>query len=227
DGPIEAACVIVATGPWSQPLLARAGIDMSLRVVKPEQHLLALPRVSGTRGDDARERLEDIALERFGLGRSTLAPAAHPVILDLERNYYTRCEGHSARTRVGRMDYDKDDVVPDPDKLDEHVTDEYKVWARRELERRIPRYRDQPDVGSQVGMYTLTPDAQALIGRTFSLEGLIVVTGFSGHGFKLAPSVGEGVAQMVRGETVTAFDAKFFSPDRFRGQSQSAWSGAF
>jgi sarcosine oxidase subunit beta len=227
DGPIDAACVVVATGPWSQPLLARAGIEVPLRVVRPEQHFLALPRVGVTRGDDARERLEDLAMERFGLGRSLLAPAAHPVILDLERNYYTRCEGHKSRTRVGRMDYEHDDEVPDPDKLDEHVTDEYKVWARRELERRIPRYRDQPDAGSQVGMYTLTPDAQALIGQTNSLEGLIIVTGFSGHGFKLAPSVGEGVAQMVRGETVTAFDAPFFSPDRFQGQSKSAWSGAF
>ncbi len=227
EGPIEAENVVVATGPWSQPLLARAGIDVPLRVVRPEQHFLALPRAGVTTHDDAHERLEHVALERFGLGRSTLAPAAHPVILDLERNFYTRCEGHFARTRVGRMDYAIDDEVPDPDKLDEHVTDEYKRWARHELERRIPRYRDQPDVGSQVGMYTLSPDAQALIGRTNSLRGLIIVTGFSGHGFKLAPSVGEGVAQMLRNETVSAFDTRFFSPDRFEGKSDSQWGGAF
>ncbi len=227
DGPIEAETVIVATGPWSQPLLARAGIKVSLRVVRPEQHFLALPRVGVTHGEVERERLEDLALERFGLDRNQLAPAAHPVILDLERNFYTRCEGHALRTRVGRMDYALDDVVPDPDKLDEHVTDEYKRWARHELVRRIPRYGDQPDVGSRVGMYTLSPDAQALIGRTKSLEGLIIVTGFSGHGFKLAPSVGEGVAQMLRGETVSAFDARFFSPDRFNARGEAAWSGAF
>jgi glycine/D-amino acid oxidase-like deaminating enzyme len=227
EGLIEAESVIVATGPWSQPLLARAGIELPLRVVRPEQHFLALPRIGASASEDARERLEDIALERFGLGRSALLPAAHPVILDLERNFYTRCEGHAARTRVGRMDYVLDEEVKDPDALDEQVTEEYKRWARREIERRIPRYRDQPDVGSQAGMYTLTPDAQALIGQTNSPKGLILVTGFSGHGFKLAPSVGEGVAQMLRGEKVTAFDARFFAPDRFTGKPEGRWGGAF
>lgn len=227
EGRIEARNVVVATGPWSQPLLARAGLDVPLRVVRPEQHFIALPRTGASSTSDAREGLADVALERFGLNRSALAPPAHPVILDLERNFYTRCEGHTARTRIGRMDYALDDEVPDPDALDEHVSDEYKRWARRELERRMPRYREQPDAGSQVGMYTLSPDAQALIGQTNRLQGLIVVTGFSGHGFKLAPSVGEGVAQMLRGETVSAFDTAFFSPDRFGSARAEAWSGAF
>jgi glycine/D-amino acid oxidase-like deaminating enzyme len=55
----------------------------------------------------------------------------------------------------------------------------------------------------------------------------LIVTGFSGHGFKLAPSVGAGVAQMLWNEPVTAFDARFFAPDRFVGMGESAWSGAF
>jgi glycine/D-amino acid oxidase-like deaminating enzyme len=66
-----------------------------------------------------------------------------------------------------------------------------------------------------IGMYTLSPDAQALIGPVGE-PGLFVVGGFSGHGFKLAPSIGEGVAQMLWGEPVSAFDVGFFSPDRFR-----------
>jgi glycine/D-amino acid oxidase-like deaminating enzyme len=227
DGRIEAKTVVVATGPWSQPLLAGIGLDLPLRVVRPEQHFLALPRVHARSSDEAREGLADAALERFDLQRAPLAPPAHPVILDLERGFYTRCEGHAARTRVGRMDYAHDDLVPDPDNVDEEVTDEYKRWARRELERRFPRYRDEPDAGSQVGLYTLSPDAQAMIGRPRSFEGLIVVTGFSGHGFKLAPSVGEGVAQMLRSEAVSAFDGAFFSPDRFEGRGDTDWGGAF
>ena len=228
EGFVEAETVVVACGPWSQPLLARAGLDLPLRVVRPEQHFLALPRVAGSdRTDEPHESLEDSALERFGLERARLSAPAHPVILDLERGFYTRCEGHADRTRVGRMDYHHDDVVPDPDALDEHVTEQYVRWARREIERRFPRYREEPDAGSQAAMYTLSPDAQALIGRPRALDGLIVVTGFSGHGFKLAPSVGEGVAQMLRGDPVSAFDAAFFAPDRFEGRAEAAWSGAF
>ena len=46
EGPIEAETVVVATGPWTRELLARAGVDVPLRVVRPEQHFLATPRAS-------------------------------------------------------------------------------------------------------------------------------------------------------------------------------------
>ena len=64
-------------------------------------------------------------------------------------------------------------------------------------------------------MYTMTPDAQAIIGPVPGIEGLILAGGFSGHGFKLAPSVGEGVAQMLVGEPVSAFEPDFFAYERF------------
>lgn len=227
DGRILAQDVVVATGPWSKPLLAAIGIDAPLSVVRPEQHFLALPRLGEARRGEDEARVEDAALERFHLPRAELAPAAHPVILDLERGYYTRCEGHTQRTRVGRMDYSHDDPIPDPDALDERVSAEFQKWAREQLEARLPVYASVPDVGAEVGLYTLTPDAQALIGRPRGWDGLVVVTGFSGHGFKLAPSVGEGVAQLVLGEPVTAFDAPFFTPDRFADRSAGTPTGAF
>lgn len=226
-GRVLADDVVVATGPWSRPLLASIGLDLPLSVVRPEQHFVATPRAVPAAASDAGERLEDAVLDRFGLSRAPLAPAAHPVILDLERGFYTRCEGHAERTRVGRMDYSRDDPIPDPDALDERVSAEFRSWARGELVGRLPRYEGERDLDGQVGLYTLTPDAQALIGRPRGWSGLVVVTGFSGHGFKLAPSVGEGVAQLVHGEPVTAYDQRFFGPDRFAGRAASAPSGAF
>lgn len=227
EGRIDAETTVVATGPWSRPLLLDAGLDVPLRVVRPEQHFLALPRLDGAADAAHEERLEDSVLDRFGLPRSRLAAPAHPVVLDLERGFYTRCEGHTRRTRVGRMDYSHDDDVPDPDRLDEHVRSEFRTWAREQLVRRLPRYRNEPDVDAQAALYTLTPDAQALIGRPSTIDGLILVTGFSGHGFKLGPSVGEGVAQLLFTEPLTAFDADFFSPDRFLDRPIAPASGAF
>jgi glycine/D-amino acid oxidase-like deaminating enzyme len=125
------------------------------------------------------------------------------------------------------MDYSEDAEVPDPDQLDETVSPRYVEWARERIEERISAYRGKPDAGTSVGMYTLTPDAQALIGARREAEGLWVVTGFSGHGFKLAPSVGEGVAQMVCGESVSAFDPQFFDAHRFDGKQSGTRGRAF
>ncbi len=238
SGRIEAATVVVASGPWTRALFAPLGVELPLRVVRPEQHFIEPPVANVQRGSSpppataSIERAESVARRaagtspsvsapdaeldaRFAEAHPRLAPAAHPVLLDLEHGFYTRCESHAARTRVGHMDYAHDGEISDPDQLDETVSAEFKSWAHASLSRRLPLYAGQKDAGSTVGMYTVSPDAQALIGPVNGIQGLFVVSGFSGHGFKLAPSIGEGVTQMIRGEPVSAFDTDFFSPQRF------------
>lgn len=224
EGTFECERLVVAAGPWTRRLMQRAGVDLPLKVVRPEQHFLAMlpermrtrPTLSG--GLDAEFD------PRFAA--SSEPDPAHPVLLDVEHGYYTRCEPRRERTRVGAMDYDRDHVLDDPDTLDEAVSPEFSRWSRDVLARRLPRYAAQPDAGTLAAWYTLTPDAQALIGRCPGFENLFVVSGFSGHGFKLAPSVGEGVAQLLEGAPVGAFPASFFDPARFAGTG-AAWGGAF
>ena len=225
EGTIETGRVVVATGPWTRAWLARAGVDVPLRVVRPEQHFVSMPpspRTPPIAPEPART-LDPIARIEATEPRPR---SVHPVVLDLELGYYTRCEPVRSRTRIGRVDYARDREVGDPDALDESVDREFVAWARDRLSTRLPAYRARADAGSEVGMYTLSPDAQALIGPIAALPGLFVVSGFSGHGFKLAPSIGEGVAQMIDGEPVSAFDLDFFSPTRFTGGS-AARGGAF
>lgn len=47
------------------------------------------------------------------------------------------------------------------------------------------------------GSYDVTPDWHPILGWAPGIEGLYLATGFSGHGLKLAPSVGETVADIV------------------------------
>ncbi len=59
----------------------------------------------------------------------------------------------------------------------------------------------------------MSPDDAPVIGTVGGVDGLVVVTGSSGHGFKLGPAVGEEVARLV-----TTGEAPLlapFSPDRF------------
>lgn len=244
EGRIDTQRVVLVAGPWSHDLLRRSGIDLPLRTVRPEQHFLDMPREIKNPHEVA-DPILDLALGAEELGRKieTEEPAArlereamerlanriesaHPVFIDLEYGYYSRCEPELLRTRIGHIDYDSDAEVPDPDQLDEEVGPAMGEWAREALAKRMPVYAQEKDAHSEAAWYTLTPDSQAMIGPVPEVQGLLLVSGFSGHGFKLAPSVGRGVTEMLFGERVTAFDPKFFDPSRF-GSDVNWGQGAF
>jgi glycine/D-amino acid oxidase-like deaminating enzyme len=229
EGTLHGSQVVVAAGPWTRRFLLGAGVDLPLTAVRPEQHFVgSLPTAEArSAAADASALAPRSAGAHASFASASLGRAAHPVLLDLEEGFYSRCEPAQARTRVGKMDYHGARPVEDPDAFDEHVDPAFGRWARSVLCRRMPRYASEPDVGAQAAMYTLTPDAQALIGPVRGIDGLFVVSGFSGHGFKLAPSIGEGVAQMLFGEPITAFDAAFFDPYRFERDPARSASKAF
>ncbi|MFI6575886.1 NAD(P)/FAD-dependent oxidoreductase [Nocardiopsis sp. NPDC050513] len=64
------------------------------------------------------------------------------------------------------------------------------------------------------GLYEMTPDCNALVGRSRSVDGLLYATGFSGHGFLQAPAVGEVIRDLYLG--VPPFvDVASLSVERF------------
>jgi glycine/D-amino acid oxidase-like deaminating enzyme len=242
EGPVEAEQVVVVAGPWSRAILERAGIELPLRAIRPEQYFVAMPgggRPADPRGLspaevalplealEAEPGIDPLArIEREADERDAALRVPHPVLIDLELGFYCRCEPARPATRVGRVEYDGDAEVADPGALDEEVGEELRRWARGVLVERMPIYSDHADLEPEAALYTLTPDAQAVIGAVPGTSGLFVATGFSGHGFKLAPSVGLGVTQMLLGEPVTAFEPAFFSPERF-AKGTPEWGGRF
>lgn len=64
------------------------------------------------------------------------------------------------------------------------------------------------------GTLDLTPDHLPVIGIPAAVPGYLVAAGFSGHGFCLAPAVGQVVADLARGGT-PAVDVSALHPDRF------------
>lgn len=216
--------VVVAAGPWAGPLLSSTGFEAGLRVVRPEQYAIAQPPRPAPESVEALSTIADAGMERWSSSRVVAMRAAHPVLLDLEGGAYARCEGHAGRTRVGAMDHLRDETVPDPDRVDEVVGEDFRRWARERLVERLPEYERQAERQSFVGLYTLSPDGQPLLGRAPGFSNLFVAVGFSGHGFKLAPGVGAGMAQLLAGDPCTAFDARFFDPARFAAGAAKAGS---
>ena len=103
--------------------------------------------------------------------------------------------------------------------------------SRLVLQTMVGRFQNDANVtnlvvdaqGVVVGVRLLVFGAEHFVSAR---RGVVLAAGGSGHGFKLAPSVGEGMCQLVLGEPVTAFDADFFSPARFAGGA-TEWGGRF
>jgi len=64
------------------------------------------------------------------------------------------------------------------------------------------------------GTYDLTPDSRPVLGPVPGHAGLYLATGFSGHGFMMAPAVGEALAALVAGQP-TDLPVAAFSLERF------------
>jgi sarcosine oxidase subunit beta len=66
---------------------------------------------------------------------------------------------------------------------------------------RAPRLLDVGLSDGWAGLYEVTPDHNALIGRASTPANFLYATGFSGHGFLQGPAVGEVVRDLVMGAT--------------------------
>ena len=60
----------------------------------------------------------------------------------------------------------------------------------------------------------MTPDNHFIIDRHPRFESLVYATGFSGHGFKFAPVIGESLADLAL-ENRTSLPIGFLSAERF------------
>jgi len=94
-----------------------------------------------------------------------------------------------------------------------------------DLERAMPR-------GTWVGVDSRTPDGHAIAGPLPGVEGLYVLTGGNGKGFKFGPSMGRTLASVIAGEPFAASPLHPFGLERFttgqaiRGAHEYAW-GSF
>ncbi|MFB7508674.1 NAD(P)/FAD-dependent oxidoreductase [Streptomyces broussonetiae] len=79
---------------------------------------------------------------------------------------------------------------------------------------RAPALAEMRTAEGWAGLYEITPDHNALIGRSSELPGFLYAAGFSGHGFLQAPAVGEVVRDLCLGRE-PFIDIAPLSADRF------------
>ena len=117
-----------------------------------------------------------------------------PVFSDLVSLQYVRVEP-TGELLVGNSDL----AVPapaDPDHYSDRADPGFLETAVRKIAHRFPGLPDAAVTSTYAGCYDVTPDYNPVIGPT-GVNGLLVAAGFSGHGFKISPAVGELVADLV------------------------------
>ncbi|HEY4173655.1 MAG TPA: FAD-binding oxidoreductase [Rhodopila sp.] len=81
--------------------------------------------------------------------------------------------------------------------------------ARAHVTEAFPVFHDMRVADSWGGMIDVTPDAIPVISGVDALPGFFIATGFTGHGFGIAPGAGRLMAEMVMGETPVVDPAPF------------------
>ncbi len=192
EGDIHAPVVVLAANVWSRRLAHALGLSLPLT---PTRHpMLALRRPHD-----------------FG-GRQQM----HAVGLDLTRHIYLRPD-LGGMTLVGSTE----DVLEacDPDYYAQGLTQEEIAHFRTMAGKSIPALARAVARGGWAGIYDDTPDYHPMLDRLPGCAGLYCAAGFSGHGFKLSPLVGQWMAQLILTGTY-ADDMRPFSYDRFSSKKE-------
>ena len=166
---ISADTVVVATGVWTRPFLAPYGIDMPIRVVR-----------------------EQIVLIDPGIDSADVSRL--PVFSDLVSLQYVRPEV-GGEILFGNSDLAHTEDA-DPDSYLNRATEAFVDVTVDKVGTRFPGFPDAAISSSYAGCYDVTPDWNPVISPG-PLDGLVIAAGFSGHGFKIAPAVGQLVADLV------------------------------
>ena len=105
------------------------------------------------------------------------------------------------------------DIECTPESVDRVIHEMDCAEVIRRLRPRFPAL-DGEILKAQTCLYTMTPDEHFIIGPHPQFAAVSLACGFSGHGFKFAPVVGEILADLATTGT-TAHPIEIFSPARF------------
>lgn len=114
-----------------------------------------------------------------------------PMVIDMSSGFHFRPEGSSFLL-----------AWPDPEQRHGFRTDFDYGFIEKILTRAVSRVPVFADVEVNprrcwAGMYEMTPDHHAIIGRAPGVEGMFLANGFSGHGVMHSPATGKIISELV------------------------------
>ena len=228
-GRIATKMVIVAGGAWSRLLLRDVGVTLpQLRVLNSVCRTEPVPD-----GPEVTVRGPDFSIRRRADGGYTVS-TLRSNILDVTPDSFRfalkyipmlKKEWRAFRPRFGKRFFeelghlrrrgpDEVSVYEENRILDPEPCLSMNKKAMAQLAKADPRFRGVKIAQRWGGMIDTMPDAVPVISRIPDHEGLVVATGFSGHGFGLGPGAGRLTADIATGATPLV-DPHAFRIERF------------
>jgi sarcosine oxidase len=187
----EAATLIIAAGPW-------------LPAVMPA----LAPRLQVER---------QVVLWTQPLRPELFTPAAFPVFyIDTPHGAFYGFPADAERGfKIGKYHHRRE--TTDPDAPDRACSPEDEATLREALSSYFPDANGRT-LSASACLFTNTPDEHFVIDRLPEQPNVIVVGGFSGHGFKFCSAVGEMAAELTLNERTRRMD--LFAIDRWPQRTQ-------
>jgi sarcosine oxidase subunit beta len=196
-GDVRAERVLLATGCWTAPLAATAGIAIPIWPY-------------------ARSIMETAPIPSL---------AGIPMVIEWESGFHFRPKGGRQRFAMPNLTTDggieKGPGAP-PSSFDGTlhpplvVPPSLEPWAKARAAWRHPAFADVRIVASWSCYYEMTPDDHPIVGRVPGVDGLYVAAGFSGHGFMHAPATAQLIVEEMLEGRATTLDISDLSIERFR-----------
>jgi sarcosine oxidase, subunit beta len=171
EGDFETGALIMAAGPWTNSLGQSLGLNFPY--------------------ENSRHKVITLKINQpyhNGL----------PIVKDLmtpDKIYFRPTPEGTLLTGTGDYGY----PLGDGPMITGEVDTEHIARMDAIISHRVPSFARRDYVAGWTAPYDITPDWNPIVGPVPGVEGLYVAVGFSGHGFKVAPTLSEGLAQTVLG----------------------------
>ena len=211
-GRVACESVILASGAWSR--LFCGSLGLRLPQLKTRSSVLRTGPLEG--GPETSAWLGSCAYRKRADGGYTIANGSAnivPITPDTFRFFSeflpaARSERRSLRLRLDdrflaeartpkRWDLDKPSPFETTRMLDPDPVPSINDAAVRDLQEVFPVFRKAAVAQQWAGLIDVTPDAVPVISEVDTVPGLVVATGFSGHGFGIGPAAGRLAAEIA------------------------------
>ncbi|MEZ5833472.1 MAG: FAD-binding oxidoreductase [Dongiaceae bacterium] len=213
-GAIRCSQVVLAGGAWSSLFCGNLGIRFpQLKILGSVMRIAPLPGApepaAGAGNFAFRKRLDGgYTVAQRNANIAEIVPDSFRFFGDFLSSAIR--QWHEIRLRVGRRFIDEwrmprrwplDAVTPFEQVrvLDPEPNEKVLEHGARNLGAAFPIFRGMQVLERWAGLIDVTPDAVPVISPVPAIPGFFIASGFSGHGFGIAPGAGHLIADLVTG----------------------------